>query len=42
VEWGLGRIEEAEIFDTFENGIEAAGGDLTDWIGFGRRRDLQT
>ena len=37
-----GRIEEAEIFDTFENGIEAAGGDLTDWIGFGRRRDLQT
>ena len=36
------RIEEAEIFDTFENGIEAAGGDLTDWIGFGRRRDLQT
>ena len=37
-----GRIEEAEIFDTFENGVEAAGGDLTDWIGFGRRRDLQT
>ena len=36
------RIEEAEIFDTFEKGIETAGGDVTDWIGFRRRRDLQT
>ena len=36
------RIEEAEIFDSFEKGIETAGGDVTDWIGFRRRRDLQT
>ena len=35
------RIEEAEIFDSFEKGIETAGGDVTDWIGFRRRRDLQ-
>ena len=35
-------IEGAELFDTFENGIDAAGGDTTDWIGFRRRRDLQT
>ena len=36
------RMEEAEIFDTFEKGVEAAGGDLTDWIGFRQRRDVQT
>ena len=36
------RIEEAEIFDTFENCVEAAGGDFTGWIGTRRRRDLQT
>ncbi|MCY3624107.1 MAG: hypothetical protein OXH68_20645 [Gammaproteobacteria bacterium] len=36
------RIEEAEIFDSFEKGIEAAGGDVTDWIGFRRGRDLPT
>ena len=36
------RIAEAEIFDTFKNGIEAAGGDLTDWVAIRRRRDLQT
>ena len=36
------KIEEAEIFDTFENGIEASGGDITDWVGFRRHRDLQT
>ncbi len=35
-------MEEAEIFDTFEEGIEAAGGNMTDWIGFGLRRNLQT
>ena len=34
------RIEEAELFDSFEKGIEAAGGDVTDWIGFRRRRDV--
>ena len=36
------KIEEAEIFDTFEKGIEASGGDITDWVGFRRHRDLQT
>ena len=36
------EIDEAEIFDTFEKGIEAAGGDITDWVGFCRHRDLQT
>ena len=35
-------IADAEIFDSFEKGIEAAGGDMTDWIGFKRRRHVQT
>ena len=34
------KIDEAEIFDSFEQAIAAAGGDVTDWIGFRRRKDV--
>ena len=35
-------IEEAEVFDSFEKAIEAAGGDPTDWVGIGRRKDPES